>query len=70
MTECTTTPSAEIIEHRGHQIRLTQAGLEWIAAVALPGERPTLIMAPDRAIAINKANDWIDLQLASEGTSE
>ena len=70
MTESTTTQAAEIIEHRGDQIRLTQAGLEWIAAVALPGERPTLIMAPDRATAINKANDWIDLRLASGRASE
>ena len=69
MTESSTTQAAEVIVHRGRQIRLTQAGLEWIAAVALPGERPTLIMAPDRATAINKANDWIDLRLASDGTS-
>ena len=65
MTESTTTQAAEIIVHRGYQIRLTQAGLEWIAAVALPGERPTLIMAPDRETAIDKAYEWIDLQLAS-----
>ena len=70
MTESTTTQAAELIAHLGYQIRLTQAGLEWIAAVALPGERPTLIMAPDRETAINKAYDWIDLRLASDRTSE
>jgi hypothetical protein len=54
---------AELVEHRGYQIRLTYAGLEWIAAVALPKQRPTLIMAPDREAVIAKAHEWIELQL-------
>ena len=70
MTESSTPQAAELIVHRGYQIRLTQAGLEWIAAVTIPGQRPTLIMAPDRATAIAKAKDWIDLRLASDGTSK
>ncbi|MBM6583254.1 hypothetical protein ILT44_23920 [Microvirga sp. BT689] len=52
----------ELLEHRGYQIRLTHAGLEWIAAVALPEQRPTLIMASDREAAIAKAYEWIELQ--------
>lgn len=70
MTESSTTQTAEIIVHRGYQIRLTQAGLEWIAAVALPGQRPTLIVASERETAITKAKDWIDLRLVSDRTSE
>jgi hypothetical protein len=53
---------SEVLEHLGYQIRLTHAGLEWIAAVALPKQRPTLIMAPDREGAIAKAYVWIELQ--------
>ena len=40
------------------------------AAVALPGQRPMLILAPDRETAINNAYDWFDLQLAPDKTSE
>jgi hypothetical protein len=70
MTENTTTQATEVIEHRGYQVRLTHAGLEWIAAVALPGQRPTLIIAPDRETAIAKANQWVDLRLGHDKASE
>ena len=40
MTESTTTPADEVIVHRGYQIRLTPAGLEWIAAVAVASRAP------------------------------
>jgi hypothetical protein len=70
MIENTTTQAAEVIEHHGYKIRLAQAGLEWIAAVALPGQRPTLIVASERETAITKAKDWIELRRASDGMSE
>jgi hypothetical protein len=70
MTEASTVQEAEVLEHRGYQIRLTHAALEWIAAVALPEQRPTLIMAPDRNAAIAKAYEWVNLQLASDKKSE
>ncbi|WP_246529732.1 hypothetical protein [Microvirga zambiensis] len=60
---------AEHLEHRGYQIRLTHAGLEWVAAVALPKQRPTLIMAPDRGAAVAKAHQWVDIQLTSQKKS-
>lgn len=57
--------SVERLELNGYEIRLTHAGLEWIAAVALSKQRPTLIMAPDREAALAKAREWIALQLKS-----
>ena len=51
-------------QHSGYQIRLSPSGLEWLAFVALPKQRPTLIMAPDREAA--KAHKWIEGQRTSE----
>ncbi|PVE22974.1 hypothetical protein DC522_18505 [Microvirga sp. KLBC 81] len=56
---------AELVEHKGYQIRLSPSSLEWMAFVARPKQRPTLIMAPDRAAALAKAYAWIEAQLAS-----
>jgi hypothetical protein len=39
---------AELVEHKGYQIRLSPSGLEWLACVAQPKQRPTLILAADR----------------------
>ncbi|WP_246529254.1 hypothetical protein [Microvirga zambiensis] len=64
------TQATEVIEHCGHQIRLAPAGLDWIAAVTFPDQRSTVIMAPDREAALNKAYEWINLQLAPDKTSE
>jgi hypothetical protein len=61
---------SELKEHSGYQIRLSPSGLEWLAFVALPKQRPTLIMAPDREAALAKAYEWIDLQLASDKKPE
>ncbi len=60
----------ELVEHNGYQIRLSPSGLEWMAVVALPKQRPTLIMASDRAAALSKAYECIDLQLASDKNRE
>ncbi len=54
------------MEHNGYQIRLGLSGLEWLAFVALPNQRPTLILAPNREAALAKAYEWINLQLPSE----
>jgi hypothetical protein len=51
-TEVSSTQEVELLEHRGVQIRLTHAGLEWIAAVSQPEQRPTMTMTPDRKAAI------------------
>jgi hypothetical protein len=42
------------------------SSLEWIAFVARPKQRPTVIMAPDREGVLTKAYEWIDRQLASD----
>jgi hypothetical protein len=55
----------DLVEHNGYQIRLSPSGLDWMAFVALPQQRPTLIMAPDREAALAKACEWIETQLAS-----
>jgi len=61
---------ADLVEHRGCQSRLSQSSLEWIAFVARPKQRPTLVMAPDRDAVIAKAYECVDRQLASDKTPE
>ncbi|KLK90160.1 hypothetical protein DC522_12880 [Microvirga sp. KLBC 81] len=56
----------DLVEHNGYQIRLSPSGLEWMVFVALPKQRPTLIMAPDREAALAKAYEWIEAQRRSE----
>jgi hypothetical protein len=58
------------MEHKGYQIRLSPSGLEWMAVVAQPKQRPTLIIASDRDAAIAKAYEWIALQLTSDPKPE
>ncbi len=58
------------MEHHGYQIRLSPSGLEWMAFVAQPKQRPTLILAPDREAVLAKAREWIDRQPASEMNPE
>ena len=70
MTDPHHSPDTELVEHKGYQVRLSRSGLDWLAFVALPKQRPTLIMAPDRAAALAKAYEWIDLQLASDKNRE
>jgi hypothetical protein len=66
MTDPHHLPDTELVEHSGYQIRLSPSGPEWLAFVALPKQRPTLIMAPDRAAALAKAYEWIKGQQTSE----
>jgi hypothetical protein len=70
MTDPHHLPDTELVEHDGYQIRLSPGGLEWLAFVARPKQRPTLIMAPARAAALAKAYEWIELQLASDKKPE
>ncbi len=66
MTDPHPLPDTELVEHSGYQIRLSPSGPEWLAFVALPKQRPTLIMAPDREADIAKAYEWIKGQRTSE----
>jgi hypothetical protein len=66
MTDPHPFPDTELVEHSGYQIRLSPSGLEWLAFVALPRQRPTLIMAPDREAALAKVFEWIEGQRTSE----
>jgi len=70
MTDPLPLPNTELVEHKDYQIRLSPSGLEWLAFVALPKQRPTLIMAPNRDAALAKASDWIDLQRVSDKKPE
>jgi hypothetical protein len=62
MTDPHSLPDAELVEHQDYQIRLSPSGPEWLAFVARPKQRPTLIMAADREAALAKAYEWIDEQ--------
>jgi hypothetical protein len=66
MTDPHHLPDTELVEHSGYQIRLSPSGPEWLAFVALPKQRPTLILASDRAAAPAKAYEWIEGQRTSE----
>jgi hypothetical protein len=66
MTDPHPRPDTELVEHSGYQIRLSPSGPEWLAFVALPKQRPTLIMAPDREAALAKTYEWIEGQRTSE----
>ena len=68
MTEAHAAAEAEVLERHGYQIRLSPSGLEWMAFVARPKQRPTLILAQDREAVLAKADAWIDRQLASDKT--
>jgi hypothetical protein len=57
-----------VLENGGYQIRLSQTGVDWIAFVALPRQRPTLFMAPEREAVIALAHEWIDKELRSART--
>ncbi|WP_274597165.1 hypothetical protein [Microvirga tunisiensis] len=40
-----------------------------MAFVALPKQRPTLMLAPDREAVIAMAHEWIEVQVRSAGES-
>jgi hypothetical protein len=62
MTDPNHRPEIEIVEHMDYQIRLS--GLEWMAFVARPKQRPILIIAPHRKAAIIEAKEWIEVRLS------
>jgi hypothetical protein len=62
MTDPHHLPNTKRVEHNGCQNHLSPSGLEWLAVVAQPKQRPTLIMASDRNAALAKAYEWIDRQ--------
>jgi hypothetical protein len=66
MTDPYSRSSSELVEHKGYQIRLSPSGPDWLAFVALPRQRPTLIIAPNRDAALAKAYEWIEGQRTSE----
>jgi hypothetical protein len=66
MTDPHYAPDTELVEHQGYQIRTSPSGLEWLAFVALPKQRPSLILAADREAALAKAYEWIEGQRTSE----
>jgi hypothetical protein len=66
MTDPHHLPNTERVEHDGCQNHLSPSGLEWLAVVAQPKQRPTLIMASDRSAALAEANGRIDQQRASD----
>jgi hypothetical protein len=70
MTDPYPSQDADLVDHHGCRIRLSPSGLGWMALVAQPDQQPTLIMAPDREAALDKAYEWLDRPLASDRTPE
>ena len=70
MTDPYPSQDADLVDHHGYRIRLSPNGLEWMALVARPDQRPILIMAPERETALATACEWIDQQLASDRTPQ
>ena len=66
MTDPHQLPDTDLVEHNGYHIRLSPSGLEWLAFVARPKQRPILIMAPNREAALAKAYEWIKGPRTSE----
>ena len=66
MTDPHHPPDTELVGYNGYQIRVSPSGMEWLAFVALPKQRPTLILAADREAALAKAYEWIGGQRTSE----
>ena len=66
MTDPHHLPDTELVEYKSYQIRLSPSGPDWLAFVALPRQRPTLIIAPNRDAALAKAYEWIEGQRTSE----
>jgi hypothetical protein len=70
MTDPHHLPDTELVEHNTCQIRLSPNGREWLAVVAWPKQRSTLITASGRNAALAKAYGWIGLWLASDKNPE
>lgn len=54
----------EVIEHRGYEVPLRQAGSEWAAYIRCPKERPTIVAAGTREDAVHGAKELIDERLS------
>jgi hypothetical protein len=53
------------VEYNGYQIRLSRGGLDSMAFVTQPKQRPTLIRVPDREAALIEAYEWNKASFAS-----
>jgi hypothetical protein len=60
----------EPLDHHGFEIRLARTELEWVATVAQPQQRPTLIVAADRDSVIAKAHEWIETHRGKDQGAE
>jgi len=52
-----------VLEHQGYRIRLRRTQADWIGFVTRRGQRPAVILAPDRESLIAKAHAWIKAQI-------
>lgn len=51
--------SVSVLEHHGYRIRLRRTEVDWIGFITRRGQRPVVILAPDRDSLIAKAQTWI-----------
>jgi hypothetical protein len=66
ITDPSPSQDADLVDHHGYRIRLSQSDLDWMALVTRPDQKPTLIIAPERETVLAKAREWIDRELASD----
>ncbi|UVF22520.1 hypothetical protein HPT29_025565 (plasmid) [Microvirga terrae] len=66
MTDPSPSQDTDLVDHHDYRIRLNPSGLDWMALVTRPDQKPTLVMAPERETVLAMAREWIDRQLASD----
>ena len=54
----------QVIEIHGYTVHLQQTALEWMALIAPPRERPSIILAADQETVQAKARQWIEAHAA------
>lgn len=62
MPDATSPEAAELLEHLGYTIRISQTEFEWMAFITAPGKRPSITLGPDRDSVVAKACQWIEAQ--------
>lgn len=58
-----------VIEIHGYTVHLQQTALEWMAVIAPPRERPSIILAADQKTVQAKARQWIEAHAAGSQES-
>jgi hypothetical protein len=60
------TSTGTVLEHHSYRIGLWHTQVDWIGFVTRRGQRPILILAPDRDAVIATAQAWIEEQTGAK----